>query len=350
MNPDLRKNYDGDLSLRHLANEVLHSFTDNPTANRLWRLMRRTVVLLTIANALAILLSSLPVFVSNQGAGAILIPIAGGIGGLVALGAFLIMVLAPFIYPRWALDHAWRKDEAMRLTDQTVRERLLGILSPLIGGYVAINIPGALLAPISLYNASKTLSDQFGGGMIEGLASGVGAVVSTWTITLVGVVGYAYFCSVIVTRSLVVECRPETKPMFQRGFIAGPAFRIVITFVLLSILRSTPFAFWMSTLMTRMVSVMAASAAAARAGGPPPAPTMTGLGGMEESFWVLSYLFMIVIDILSIYILHHAGTWYWRRDIPIAREFLFQDADDSIPPALQTNLRLPPPPPIMSTP
>lgn len=341
--------YTGDLSLLTLGSEVFRSFTENPTAIRLWRLMRRTVIVLMIGNSIAVILNSLPIFIPNEGAGAILIPIASGIGGLVAIAALIIMILAPFMYPRWAFDNAWRKDEAMRLSDQTVRERLVGILSPLLVGYLMINIPGAIFAPFSLYAASQAISEQFGGGMIEGIASGFGAVLSTWTITVVGVVGYAYFCGVIVTRALIVETRPEVKPMFQRGYIIGPTIRILVTFFLLSILRAMPFVYWFGTLMTRMFATMTAAAATARAGGPPPPPPLAGVGGMEESFWVFAYLFMIAVDFLSVYVLHRAGKWYWRRDIPIAREFLFTDAPDAPTAAAPPprDMRLPPAPPML---
>jgi hypothetical protein len=344
---DLRKNYEGDLSLRTLALEVYHSLRENPTAIRLWRLMRRTVIVLMIANAVALVLSSLPIFLPPDSLAAkVIAPITAGIGTLIGLGALVIMILAPFMYPRWCFKNAWSGDEAMRLTDQTMRERIVGMLTPIIAGYIGISLPGIILAPISLLAANHSMSQQFGGGMIEGILSGAAAAISTWTGTASGIVTYSVICSVLVLRGLIVESRPDAKSMFQRGYLWSPTNRLLGTLILLSMLRSVPLLYWMGLIMTRTMATIMASAATTPPG-TPPGPISPTAGAMGELFWLGAYAFMIAVDFLSIYIMHRSAKWYWRRDIPIAREFLFKDADDFVPPLMRADLRVPPPPPQM---
>ncbi len=341
--------YEGDLRLWTLVREVARSFGENPIAIRLWSKMRRTVIVLMAVKAIASLLYSLPTLLPRSFATTQVSTFASWISTVLDLGVLLILAIAPFKYAAWSFKNSWTNDEALRLADQAPRERIIGMLTPFIAAFVFAHLPSLILAPVSLAEETRSLRELFGSAFIEGWASAIAATVGMWAGTVSWIVAYSAFSSVVVLRGLIGYSRPDAKSRFERGYLAWPTIRLLAVYLLILALKSIPNVYWNKSYIDHSLSTLHAASAPSPTG-VAPTPFTRPRFEIGELFWVGAYAFMVAVDFLSIYVMHRSAKWYWRRDIPIAREFLFKDADDFVPPLMRADLRLPPPPPVMTAP
>jgi len=120
-------------------------------------------------------------------------------------------------------------------------------------------------------------------------------------------------------RRMINTADPAGSRARGTAYILGPVLRIIGISILMAMLRAIPYLVWVGYFMASMFATMRTT------GKPPTTPQFVQ---MSELFWIVSYSAMIAMDVLGVFVMHRILSGYWRRDIPLAREFVFATGED----------------------
>lgn len=323
--------YEGDLRLSTLVREVAAAWDHDPIAILLWGRMRKWVVGLlffTLAVSSSAYFSVMPA-AQRQLTSSPALKTAIGAAQLAGFSLLtLVTLIFPFVYGRWAFNQAWRRDEGLQMVDFSRRERLIGILAPLIRGGLAFTLLTLAfsLAHSGLLELSRI---ELGHAYLKTSASLTPFGDFSYAVMIVGewLLQHLILCLLACTVVFrgVVRC---SSPGAARRFPLWQSLAIMFGVLFVGILFVIPVAtklddyrimvqleqlYWVQT-PERWVE------------------QFTAMGYSEETFWQLFWpvnmVYKIAIYSVAFFVLYRVLVWLWRRDIPIAREFLFRADDD----------------------
>lgn len=322
--------YEGDLRLWTLIREVTRAWDHNPIAILLWGRMRKWVVgvlFFTLAISSPAYFSAIPAAQRQLAAS----PSLNAAFDAAHLAGFLLLTLVtlilPFVYGKWAFNQVWQRDVGLQMVDISRRERLIGILAPLIRGGLVFTLL-SLTSSLAHTGLTEWSRIELGEPYLRTSASLTPfgdfshAVMIAGSYLLNQLILCLITCTVVFRG--VARC---PSPDAARRFPLWQSFAILFGVLLVGLFAIGPVA---NKLDVYQVMVQIEQLYWART---PErwVEQFTAMGYSEETFWKLFWpvnmAYKLTIYSIELLVLYKALVWLWRRDIGIAREYLFR-ADD----------------------
>ncbi|MCC6545773.1 hypothetical protein IT570_01295 [Candidatus Sumerlaeota bacterium] len=153
---------------------------------------------------------------------------------LIGLGMLVVQCLGPIYYADWSYRRTWQGDESLRLTRFTFRERMMGILAPVLILVVAFFTPSLVLQPlINLLQAAMQAGNP-GAEFLYGntLPTRLLFVLSVEAQTLVYCSLYSFTVALVVMRRLVARNAASTSKARSLWYMIMP-YLLCVGFVIL---------------------------------------------------------------------------------------------------------------------
>lgn len=247
---------------------------------------------------------------------------------MLALGILAAQIVAPVLYADWAYGYTWLKDETLRLSRLTRTERMMGILLPALATVGCFFLPAFVITPATLLlqHLSMPPNMQFMTGV--DIPSRLLFALAGTSQHLLYTALYLMLFATVFVRRLVQRPAPDIKTDKGWGYLFLPYFLVVCWYILWSIIRGC--LIMIVPMLIMIPSFISMSAAGAK---PPPG----GLPAFDVPWWAgpvscgLS-LGAVLIDLLALYVLLLAFRSFWKDDLVLARQRLF-DVTEPPPPA-----------------
>lgn len=333
--------YEGDLRLTTLVREVTRAWDHDPVSARLWKKARGWVILLCTTTICTNLLSLILIFPAVNTALFVTRSLASILGPIIVLCNFSsagLILAVHFLYPRWAYRRAWREDDMLKLVDISPRQRFIGMMAPFIRGWLVLIMVGVLINLL-----------QFAlGTVMSSLAGGHTFLDATWysaVFVITSVTNYLFEGVVPAMIASTLGLRLATAYASARGRASFPYWKSILGWVLLTVLSGIVIstATWLREDVARRITTPIERERVARSFGYFDTQFITpdqafGVAMIFHCIWTIG------TGLLIVFLTHRVLIAIWRRDIPIARQFLFQeDADEVLPQVSKMSLDPPSP-------
>jgi hypothetical protein len=325
---------------RLLLRFCLSHWRHNPLVARLWKKLRPYALGLALLHVIIGSLGVLTTLLSTSAGTAPMIGVGIALlASLVGLGLLLGQVAAPILYADWAYGYTWLRDESLRVSLLSRTERMAGILLPAIAALGCFYLPALLITPLTIILQSLLMEKEVAFMFGVDIPSRLLFLLATTSQQLWSSAVYLMLSATVVLRRLVQRPMPGIKTDKGFGYLAAPYVLTIGVFIVWSIVRGCLVAIIPMTIM------LPAIFGAAITGKTPPPGVMPSF---DIPWWAGIFssslsLVAVIIDFLSLFIVYAAFRSFWKDDLVLARQRLFDVTERPAPPPTY-----PAPPPVPS--